>query len=214
MRHVRDLLPEERILWQGRPSVRAIARGPVHLPALGLYLAAVWIWHAAEDRAAGLTPGETLAAGMPLLLTGALVLLAAAGFAWACARTTTYTITTERCLLRYGVALTATLSVPLRRIASVSVAARADGTGDIPLMLKPGRRVAFLKLWPHARPWYWKEPQPMLRGVSSARDVAALLSKATVAVSPGTIHPAAPAAKPASLVPDTGLPGGAASLHG
>ena len=53
----------------------------------------------------------------------------------------------------------------------------------------------------------------MLRGVPGAQDVAALLSKAAADVSPGTVHPA-PAAKPASLLPGTGLPGGAVSLHG
>lgn len=213
MRRVHELMPGEHVLWQGRPSVRAIARSPMHVRGLGFYLAAVWIWNAAESRASGLTPVETMAGGVPLLVVSVLVLLAAAGFAWACSRTTTYMVTTERCVLDYGVALAATLSIPLRRIASVSVTARADGTGDIPIELKPGRRMALLKLWPHARPWHWKEPQPMLRGVSGAMEIAALLSEAAATVSSGTVHPVR-ATRPGPLVPGTVLPGRAAGLHG
>lgn len=212
MIRVHELLPGERVLWQGRPSFRALLRSPMHLRPLAFYLAAIWIWHAADNRAAGFTPGETLVAGVPLLVMSALVLLAAFGFAWTCARTTTYTVTTERCLLHYGVALTATLSIPLRRVAAVSVMVRADGTGDIPLALKPGRRMAVLKLWPHARPWHWRAPQPMLRGVPGAVDVAGLLSEAAAAVSPGLLHPVRTPI-PSRPIAGVGLPGPAAGLH-
>ncbi len=61
-----------------------------------------------------------------------------AGFAWAIARTTEYTITNQRCLLSFGVALNAKLSVPLRRLAAISVAAGPDGCGNIALRPKPG----------------------------------------------------------------------------
>ena len=107
----------------------------------------------------------------------------------AIARTTRYTLTTERCIMRYGVALTANLSLPLRRMASVSVAAREGGAGDILLKLKPGAsRVRYLKLWPHVRPWRFKVAEPMLRGVPDAITVAALLSHAVAQVSPGVLH--------------------------
>jgi len=182
---VRDLMPGERVLWQGRPSWRALARDVLHIRLVALYLALFLIWDAYLDRSHGLGPGPTLLAGLPLFTLGLAVLGACAGFAWAYARATRYTVTTERCVLNFGMALTVTLSVPLRCVATVSVALRSDGSGDIPLTLKPGRKLAFLKLWPHARPWHFQRPQPMLRGVRDAARVAALVSQAAAAVSPG-----------------------------
>ena len=187
IQNVRDLMPGERVLWRGRPSWRALARDVLHIRIVALYLALFLIWGAYLDRSQGLGPVPTLLAGLPLLTLGLGILGACAGFAWTCARTTRYTVTTERCVLDFGVALTATLSVPLRRIGAVSVTLRSDGSGDIPLALKPGRKVAFLKLWPHARPWHFQQPQPMLRGVRDAARVAALVSEAAVAVSPGRL---------------------------
>ena len=197
---VRDLMPGERVLWQGRPAWRALARDVLHLRWVALYLALFLIYGAYTDRCQGLGPVATLMAGVPLFVLSLAMLGACAGFAWACARTTRYTITTERCILSYGMALTATLSLPLRRIAAVSVATHGDGSGDIPLALKPGRKVAFLKLWPHARPWQFQNPQPMLRGIRDAAQVATLLSQAVDAVAPGRLAtiPARPAGSPAA----------------
>lgn len=184
---VRDLLPGERVLWQGRPSSRALARDVLHVRLVALYFALFLIWDAYQDRSHGLGPVPTLLAGLPLLALGMVMLLACAVLAWACARSTRYTITNQRCILSYGLALTATLSVPLRRVRTVSVTLRGDGTGDIPLALKPGRKLAFLKLWPHTRPWHFQQPQPMLRGVCNAAHVAALVSEAAAAVAPGRL---------------------------
>ena len=180
----------ERILWEGRPAWRAVALDVVRVGWIAAYLAVLLIWNAAQDRLAGLGPADTLRAGLPLFAAGLAVLAACAGFAYAIARTTRYTLTNERCILRYGVALTATLSLPLRRIAAVSVAVRSGGFGDVPLRLKPGSRLRYLKLWPHARPWRYAAAEPMLRGVPDAITVAALLSHAAAQLSQGVLHPA------------------------
>ena len=193
------MMPGERVLWQGRPDWRALACGVLHIRWVALYLAAMLIWGAASERASGAGSVDTLLAELPLFLLGLAVLGACAGFAVACARTTHYTVTTERCILRYGVALTGMLSLPLRRVASVAVAADEDGTADILLTLKAGPGVRFLKAWPHVRPWRFSRPEPMLRGVPDGVAVAALLSQAAAGVSPGVLH-AAPAAKPARAV--------------
>ncbi len=186
---VSDMLPGERVLWRGQPSGRALTHDLMHVRWLVLYFAVVLIWGAASDRSEGLSSGQTLLRGVPLFLVSLVVLAACAGFARACARATTYTITNQRCILRFGLALHATLSLPLRRIATVSVAVAPDSTGNIPLMLHPGSHVSFLKLWPHARPWRFSRPQPMLRGIPEAAHVGNLLSMAISQVSPGRVHP-------------------------
>ena len=183
------LLPGERVLWEARPDWRAVARDVVRIGWLAAYFGVVMIWNAASNRLNGLGPMETLRAGVPLFIAALVLLAGCAVFAYAIARTTRYTLTNERCILRYGVALTATLSLPLRQMASVSVAAREGGAGDILLPLKRGSKVRYLKLWPHARPWRFKVAEPMLRGVPDAVTVAALLTHAGAQVNRGVRHP-------------------------
>ncbi len=95
---IQDLMPGERVLWHGRPGWRALARDVLHVRLVALYFALFLIWDAYGDRSSGLGPAQTLLAGVPLLVLGAAMLAACAGFAWACARTTRYTITSERCI--------------------------------------------------------------------------------------------------------------------
>lgn len=197
------LMSGERLIWQGRPDWRAVARDVLHIRILAGYFALMLIWEFAADRADGWSPLDTLWRGVGLFVTSLVMLSVCAGCAWAIARTTRYTVTTERCILNYGVALTATLSVPLRRIASVAVDARSDNKGDILLTPKPGPRLRYLKLWPHARPWRWSRAEPMLRGVAKAMTVAAVISQAAREAAPGIIH-AVPAdrAQPAPGLPE------------
>ena len=197
------LLSGETLVWQGRPDWRAVARDVLHIRMLAAYFALMLLWEFAADRADGWGPLNTLWRGVGLMVTGLVMLSLCAGYAWVIARTTRYTVTTERCILSYGVALTATLSVPLRRVASVAVDARADGRGDILLMPKAGPRLRYLKLWPHARPWRWSCAEPMLRGVPGVLAVAAAISQAAVDAAPGIIHAAPkPRARPAQVVPE------------
>ncbi len=191
------LLPGEQILWEGRPDWRSLARNVTRAGWAAGYFATLLVWNGLQDRIAGKGPFEAMVSAVPLLVSGTLVVAVCLGLAYAMARTTRYTLTTERCILRYGVALSGTLSIPLRRIASVSVAAgtRADAAGDIPLKLKPGSGLRYIKLWPHARPGRYSRPEPMLRGVPNAVGLAAMLSHAALHVNPGKLH-AMPQAEP------------------
>lgn len=198
--------PGEYLIWQGRPRWGALARDVLHVRPIALYLAVVWIVIAASNRSGGLSPMETLAAGAPLALVSALVVGACLAFAWGLARTTRYTLTNQRCIMHYGLALTATLSLPLRQIASVAMAERADGTGDLPMQLKPGQRIGYIKLWPHVRPWRTARPVPMLRCVPDAARVGVLLSQAVEAVSAGRRYSAVPAGRPGAVQAGAGAP--------
>jgi hypothetical protein len=187
--------PGEYLVWQGRPRWTALARDVLHIRPIALYLAVVWIWIAATNRNSGLTPMDTLAAGAPLALVSSVVVGACLALAWGLASTTRYTLTNQRCIMHYGLAMTATLSIPLRQVASVAVAERSDGTGDLPLHLKPGKRIGYIKLWPHARPWHTAHPAPMLRCVPDVARVGLLLSQTVEAVSAGRRYLPVPAAR-------------------
>lgn len=174
--------PGERLLWEGHPGWWGMARDVLHLRAVALYFVCMFFLNAASDQGSGIGSSQTMRAGLPLLLLGAGVVGGLALLAWAMAHTTHYAITTQRCILLYGLAIQARLSIPLHAVSVVALRMRRDGTADIPLRLQPeSRKVHFMKLWPHVRPWRLEEPEPMLRGVTSGAAVGTLLSRAVAA---------------------------------
>lgn len=172
------IAPGERLLWRGGPCWRAVARRVYRVHWVAAYFAVLMLADVVAARLQGIDILSTLLVGVPGALTGAAAVLILVALAWATGRTTRYTVTTQRVVMQFGVALPATLILPLHRIAAASVRVHADHTGDISLRLFPGERVGFAKLWPHARPWRLAVPEPMLRDVPQAAMVAAPLCRA------------------------------------
>ena len=172
------LPPGEQILWQGRPQWRGLARHVFKVPWLAAYFA-VFI---AARGAFALHDGQGVASA---LLTSVVVLplaMACLGvlslLAWLNARATIYTITTRRVVMRLGVAFPVTFNLPFKRLAAANLNLRARGDGDIALELSGPGRIAWLHLWPHARPWRLAKAQPMLCAIPEAAAVAELLAEA------------------------------------
>jgi hypothetical protein len=168
----------ERLLWQGSPDWRALAVRAMHVRLFALYFAAMLIWRAASTWAdTGRMTDAALSLMVPLPLVavalGLLLLLA-----WLTSRTTVYTLTDQRLVMRIGIVLSVTFNLPYRQIESAALRLDENGTGDIALVLAPGDRIAYFHLWPHARPWRLKRTEPMLRSLVQAGQVAQLLSKA------------------------------------
>lgn len=168
------LPPGEEILWQGAPDWRVLARSAFHTRWIAAYFAALTLY--------GIATGSLLGAGITAL-AGIACLALLAVLSWAIARTTVYTLTNKRIVLRIGVALTTCFNVPLKLMTSAEIRPLDRGHGDIALAIDQGR-IGYLLLWPHARPWRLKDPQPMLRALPEADRVAELLVKARAAVSP------------------------------
>jgi hypothetical protein len=114
----------------------------------------------------------------------ALALMTA--YAWFSGRTTVYTITSKRVVIRAGVALPKVLNLPFSKIEAANLRTYADGSGDIVLTLPPSDRVAYPMLWPHVRPWRFNRAEPMMRGIAQASATAQLLSRAVAAQVGGT----------------------------
>jgi hypothetical protein len=172
---VREDLPHgEHVLWQGRPDWRSLARHAFHVRPVAAYFvliaAAAGISAQAEGRSA---TAALLPAGLGLLACLLLCFLA-----WLSSRTTIYAITTGRVFLRIGMALPIFIDLPLHRIESANLALLQDGCGDLPLALESGSRLAYLHLWPHARPWRLQRPEPMMRSIPEAESVARILAQA------------------------------------
>jgi hypothetical protein len=133
---------------------------------------------------------------LPLALAAiAIVVL----MAWLVGRTALYTITNRRVVMRIGVVLTVTFNIPFRVIAAANLRAYPDGTGDITLALAGDDRIAYLHLWPHARPWRVARPEPMLRSVPEAARVAAILARAVAAAEGADVRPTARAPESPTL---------------
>jgi hypothetical protein len=204
----------ESILWQGSPHAPTLARRVFHLRKLAAYFAILIAWKAVSEWRTGAGAGEIL---QSLGWTGALSALALgtiAGLAWLTARTTVYTLTSKRVVMRIGIVLTMTFNLPYRQITRADLRLddpRRPGAGDIVLGLADGIRVPYLQLWPHARPWQLRQPQPMLRSLKDASAVAALLGSAWSTATGVSVTPAA--AAPGSAVPDHAAADGLAGAH-
>ena len=168
----------EEILWQGGPDWWALAKSLFHVKAIALYGGLLCAWRVA----ATLHDGQGLLAALDAALTVAVLMALAIGLffllAWLIARTTVYTITNRRVVMRIGVALSVTFNIPFSIIASADCRLRKDGSGDIPLSLQGANKIAYPHLWPHARPWRFARPEPMLRAIPDAEAVAGLLTTA------------------------------------
>ena len=172
------LPPGESILWQGTPDWRSLAVRAFHARALAVYFTVLLVWRGASALADGATVGEATSAVLFLLpFAGAAVALACV-MAWLSARATVYTITDRRVVMRLGIVLEVTFNLPYRAIDSAGLFLYRGGTGDIPLVLSADDRIAYAHLWPHARPWRFARPEPMLRCVPDAASVARLLGRA------------------------------------
>ena len=76
------------------------------------------------------------------------------------------------------------------------------GFGDVRMTLAKGEKIAWLMLWPHTRPWHFKHPEPMLRGLPQVAHLAAILGQALAAAASRPAGRAATAAEiPAHITP-------------
>jgi hypothetical protein len=195
------LLPVgETILWQGAPSWRPLARRAFHLGQVGLYLGALLVWAVVAGHGDGASVGDALIGAARVVPLALAVLVILGGLAWLTARTTLYTITNRRVVMRCGVALPVTWNLPFAVIDSAGLKAYADQTGDLSLLLKAGEKISYLVLWPHVRPWRITRPEPTLRGIPEVAAVAQILGRALAAASdqPAPVVPQIPVSTGAS----------------
>lgn len=166
------LLPRgERILWQGAPRRATLARTAFHTRLVALYFAGL----AGIALVSGLINGGSLVGvGMTAVL-GTLGVALLELLAFLTARSTIYTLTNRRLVMRIGIALPKCINLPLGVIGAVDMKVGRDGTADLPLTIRAKQEMGYLSLWPHARPWRVAEPQPMLRAVPDGARVGALI---------------------------------------
>jgi hypothetical protein len=177
-----ERLPQdESILWQGSPVWTSLARHALHVYKLAAYFAAMIAIRVVTILTDGGTADRALAVAAWLVILSSVALAILTAIAYLSARTTVYTITTKRVVMRVGIVLSTTFNLPFARIASAGLRRQSGNTGDIPLALMGNDRIAYLHLWPHVRRWRFAKPEPMLRGVRNPEHVAEVLTKAWAA---------------------------------
>ncbi len=194
----------ERMLWQGSPDWKRMACDALHIRGLSIYFAVLLIWRAANAWSGSGSVADALIAALWLAPLAVLALGTLALLAWLVARTSVYTVTDRRVVMRVGIVLTITFNLPYRSIEGASLHARADGSGDIALALGGSDCIAYVHLWPHVRPWKVKRTQPMLRALPDVQGVATLLAAAlaeSAGMSRPTVH-AAPGQRDRGAAPD------------
>ena len=168
----------ERVIWQGKPSFKGLALRSFHIREVAVYFGLLMLWKLGSNWAHGGSLAEGTVSVLWLVAPAISAMAVLAGLAWLFRRAACYTITSKRVLFQFGVALPMTMNIPLGKIANAALKPYRDGTGDIPLGLNDPKRVSYVLLWPHIRPWRLRMPEPMLRSVPDAAAVAAKLSEA------------------------------------
>lgn len=179
---------DERILWRGRPATFTFAVQALPVRMAAIYLGVFTAWRVVNLASSGAT-GDAIAnaigvAAFAGLAGGALLL----GIGALMARSTIYTITDRRIVIRFGVAIRKYVNIPFVAIESAGLKLHARDAGSIALTTKRNARISFMRLWPHARIRRRAAPEPILRAVPDAADVARILCDAVSANAPGAVR--------------------------
>lgn len=210
-----ELPAGEHILWQGAPDWRTLARTALHTHLVGGYFGILAVWNIGNGLSTGAPLAEAVGSGVMTLVAGALAIGLLTLYAWLAARSTVYTLTNKRFVLRHGVALSKCFNIPYVAVASAGLKLDSKGVGDIPMGLAGDAKIAYPHLWPHVRPWSFINPQPMMRALPDAAAVAERLSlqlqlAASAADRPFVAEaPRQPAARPVASPASGGQPAAA-----
>jgi hypothetical protein len=202
-----DLPEGEKILWQGSPDWAGFAVHALHVRLVTVYFAAIVAIQPIIAAAVAPNDKTALARAAGEAMWTAVLGLVAVGllslFAVLVARTSVYTITNRRIVFRIGVAIAKCVNLPFNIVAGASLRRHPGGAGDLAIELKPDAVASYVLLWPHVRPWKLGKPQPMLRALTDADQVARILAFALRPEIAADAGAALDAAKPAAPRPAT-----------
>jgi lipid-A-disaccharide synthase-like uncharacterized protein len=173
-----ELLPKgEVILWQGRPNwLRLTIESLNRWWVIGYFgLLVAWRLVTVIDY---LPLGTAVSVSVPFLFVAAFVGLLLCSIGYIQARSTVYTITNRRVVMRIGAALTMTLNLPFTKIDNAAVAKKRGGFGNIAFETSGNTKFSYFVLWPHARSWYFGKPQPTLKCIPDIEKVSSILGEA------------------------------------
>jgi hypothetical protein len=168
-----DYLPEgETMVWQGRPTVAAMGRRIFFIPHLALYFGLLIAGHTVYRLMEGVSGVQVLGTFVWQAGLAATVLVLLAWLARSYAASVVYTLTSERLVIRSGVALPMMVNIPIEQITAADMRVYRDGTGDIVLTPVADRKLHWILLWPNVSAWYTRPISPLLRGLADPHRAA------------------------------------------
>jgi Bacterial PH domain len=180
---------DEYIRWQGSPDWKTLAIEAFHVRKLAIYFVCLLMLRAVFALYDGASVADTAISVLGLVPLALIALGAVCFLAWLTARTAVYTITNQRVVMRIGIVLSVTFNLPFASLNNVGIKRFRNGAGDLPLTIGTNDKIAYLHLWPHARPWRFANTEPMMRSVFDVANVANILSTAMAEASGGTAIP-------------------------
>jgi hypothetical protein len=176
-----------------------------HVRKVAIYFGLIVLWRIGIGIYNSQTATAIALSCVFLLALGGVAMGVLSLLAYFTARSTVYSITSKRILLRHGVAVTLTMNVPFNAIEGADVKLFRDRSGDLAVKVAAEQRVGYLINWPHLRPDYITRPQPSFRALRDANTAAQILAQALAAdagVAPLRVD--APAQLPAAGAPASG----------
>jgi len=168
-----DFLPEgETMVWQGRPTVAAMARRVFFIPHLALYFGLLIAGHTVYRLMEGVSAAQVMGTFVWQAGLAVTVLVLLAWLARSYAASVMYTLTSERLVIRSGVALPMMVNIPIEQITAADMRVYRDGTGDIVLTPIADRKLHWVLLWPNVSAWYSRPIRPLLRGLAEPHRAA------------------------------------------
>lgn len=168
----------ETVMWQGAPDWRVLARRVFHVRKVAAYFLVLMAWRQFSIYSQGEGLQAPLSSGVALTVAAALALGLLSLLAVLTARTTLYTVTSERVVLRVGIALPMTINIPFSKIAAAAVRQDKDGSGNVAMQMTKGEHMSYVVLWPHVRAFSGAGVQPAFRGLADVQPVADVFAKA------------------------------------
>ena len=160
------------MVWQGRPTVAAMARRVFFIPHLALYFGLLIAGHTVYRLMEGVSAAQVLGTFVWQAGLAATVLVLLAWLARSYAASVMYTLTSERLVIRSGVALPMMVNIPIEQITAADMRVYRDGTGDIVLTPVADRKLHWVLLWPNVSAWYSRPIRPLLRGLAEPHRAA------------------------------------------
>jgi len=132
----------EVILWQGQPNWLRLTVDSLNVWWVLGYFIFLFVWRFIS--VSDLMPiGQALLVSFPFLALAMIVTLLLMLVGYILARTTVYTITNKRVVMRIGAALTVTLNLPFTEIENAAIASSSGNFGSIAIDTKKDAKFSF-----------------------------------------------------------------------
>jgi len=172
----------EQLLWQGAPDWKSLAVHAYHVRKVAAYFALLMVWRIGMGLYNGHSPVDMAVSCLLLLTLGTIAVGVLSFLAYLNARSTVYSITSARVILRHGVAVPLTMTIPFRLIDTAALKTHRDATGDIAFKLPAQERIGYLISWPHVRSGKITHTQPSFRSLADGQRAAEVLGAALAAI--------------------------------